>query len=331
MIKCNICGWDKGWKSEKDINRKISCSCCTNQTVVEGINDIPTTAPWMVKFFQGGYDEAKLYTRCSTKKINFKCHDCGTIKSKPISIYQLFYNKYLSCICRDGMSYPEKFMYNILLYLNVAFEYQFSPKWAHGRRYDFYFQINNNGYIVETDGAFHKGSAIEIDKFKDKLAKQNNITIIRIDCLKSEFKYIKRNIYNSKLNELFDLSIINWDECERKIISNLAKEVCLYQFDNPNATTKEISNKFNLSCTTIANYLKIGDKFNWCNYYIEQQLFEDKHIKDAPNSRRRKYTKKRLEQFEENIKRSNEIFVKYGLDEIDKDYVKNYLYNMEVR
>lgn len=86
--KCNNCGWDEGWIIEHALQRGNGCSCCSHssKTVVEGINDIPTTAPWMVKFFQGGYDEAKLYSRQSSKKIFPICPDCDRIKDKSMNI-----------------------------------------------------------------------------------------------------------------------------------------------------------------------------------------------------------------------------------------------------
>ena len=88
-IYCNRCG-TKHWVVENSILKlKTGCPCCAGKVVVEGINDIPTTTPWMVKYFQGGYDEAKLYNANSSKKLNFKCPICGTIKSKSINIYTL--------------------------------------------------------------------------------------------------------------------------------------------------------------------------------------------------------------------------------------------------
>ena len=49
--------------SERQILNGKRCACCSNSVVVEGINDIPTTAPWMVDYFPGGYEEAKRYTK----------------------------------------------------------------------------------------------------------------------------------------------------------------------------------------------------------------------------------------------------------------------------
>lgn len=275
--KCNICGWDQGWIVENALLNDTGCSCCSCRTVVEGINDIPTTTPWMVKFFQGGYDEAKLYTKSSDKKIFPICPDCGRI-SKRKSIITNIYNRHLiSCICGDGMSYPNKFCYMLLEQLGIKFKTEYSPDWIKPRKYDFYFELDNKKYIVEMDGGWHntnntrngqsKEKSKEIDNYKNIKAKENNVEIIRINCSKSELEYIKNNVLNSYLSKLFDLYKINWIELEESILKSLVKEVCEYKRDNPNMSTVEIGNIFNLCHATIGNYLKKGDNiWGWCTY-----------------------------------------------------------------
>lgn len=48
---------------------KRGCPICCGSCVYEGINDITTTASWMIPYFLGGYDEAKKYTKGSNKNI----------------------------------------------------------------------------------------------------------------------------------------------------------------------------------------------------------------------------------------------------------------------
>ena len=62
---CNKCNWDEGWITEYDLKGEHGCSVCcpTPRLLVQGINDIPTVAPELIQYFQGGYDEAKLYTK----------------------------------------------------------------------------------------------------------------------------------------------------------------------------------------------------------------------------------------------------------------------------
>ena len=87
--RCLKCGYTDGVIDESHLVSGTGCSCCAGKIVVVGINDIPTTAPWMIPYFQGGYDEAKLYNCCNTKKILFKCPDCNTIMKQKSSIANL--------------------------------------------------------------------------------------------------------------------------------------------------------------------------------------------------------------------------------------------------
>ena len=85
------------------------------------INNVVIKAPWMVKYFQGGYDEAKLYTIGSHKEIYPICPECGRVKDKPIEVKTIYYNTSIFCSCSDGISYPNKFMFNILAQLRINF------------------------------------------------------------------------------------------------------------------------------------------------------------------------------------------------------------------
>ena len=234
--KCNICGFDCGehyrnqkynkelWIIEAQLIIGCGCGVCCNspQTVVEGINDIPTTAPWMVKYFQGGYDEAKLYNKSSGKKIYPVCPDCGRVKDKKISINTLYSSHSISCYCSDCIPYGEKIMSEILNQLRLNFQTQLTKstfKWCNKYRYDFYFEYKGEQYICEVHGMQHyeentnfKMSLKEVqenDRLKKELALNNGVkegNYIVIDCRKSELDFIKQNILDSDLANIFDFS-----------------------------------------------------------------------------------------------------------------------------
>lgn len=285
LYHCNKCGYE-GWIVEHTIlNQKTGCGCCGgNKRVGEGINDIPTTAPWMVKYFQGGYDEAKLYTRSSNQYINPICPDCGRVKNKKKKIHDIYKTHSIGCSCSDNISYPNKFAFKMLEELGVNFIPEYSPKWIGRKRYDFYFELNKKKYILEMDGDFHKidnnmnGVSKEeskyIDDYKDEQARLHGIEVIRIDYTYSsysKFEDLKENILNSKLNELFDFSNINWLKCEEFGLSNLVKTVCQYWnegINNPQA----ISNILNISRPTVTSYLRKGAKLRMCDYTKEKAL-----------------------------------------------------------
>ena len=283
---CNECGWEEGWIEESCITRGCGCSCCANQTVVEGINDIPTTAPWMIPYFQGGYEEARLYTRSSGQKIYPICPDCSEVRYKTMGVYAIYKSHSIGCTCSDEQSYPNKLSYSLLNQLNEIYEFQifeteYSPDWIKPKRYDFYFELNNEKYILEMDGGFHvndnfmngqtKEESKEIDDYKDEIAKEHNVEVIRIDCRKSDLAFIKNNILHSKLSYIFNMKYINWDKCEKFALSNLVKIACELKKENNNLSTIEIGKIIGLQGQTICEYLKKGVSLNWCEYDIKKE------------------------------------------------------------
>ena len=309
--KCNKCGYDKNVAKENHLLGGRGCPlCCHNpQKVIEGINDIATTAPWMVKYFKN-IDNSRKYTKMSNKKIICKCPNCGF--EKEISIDNL--NKYgFNCsICGNKTSYSERLTGLVLNELNLNFVTQLSNctfKWIGKYRYDFYFKYNNEEYIIETHGIQHyktgfvgvKGRTLEEEQENDKnkyeLAIHNGIkpkNYIVIDCRYSEFEFIKNNIINSRLNEIFDLSEINWKDIEINLQNSLIKEVCEYwnihkEINKENLTTTYLGKLFNSNRGNIRKYLKIGNKLGWCNYNPEYEhnktLFKGKIIEIFKNNK----------------------------------------------
>lgn len=298
---CNKCGWTEGWINESNLINGNGCACCSNQIVVEGINDIPTTDPWMTKYFQGGYDEAKLYTHGSEHRIYPICPDCGTIKNTTTRIANI-YNKH-SCICHkcsDGISYPEKFMYSVLQQLNIDFQTQLTKttfKWCKGEGYDYKydFYIPSLNCIIETHGIQHykeikkwyRGiTESENDVLKEQLAKQNGIkNYIPIDTRYSELEWIHNSIINSELPILlnFKEENIDWLKCGENACKNLIKEVCELKYYNSQISTSKIKQSYNLSIDTIRNYLKKGTQLGWCDYNPKEEM--DMFYKNSFNAK----------------------------------------------
>lgn len=266
---------------EDHVLRGVGCPICCNspRKIVKSINDLWTTNPEIAKLLANPEDGYK-YTYGSSKKVNWKCPNCGTIvKNK--AIYQIV-KQGLSCpCCSDGIKYPEKFMYNLLNQFKLSFIHQYSPEWIGNCRYDFY--IPSKKIIIEMDGGWHKednklsgqtaAESKEIDDYKSELAQEHGVQTIRIECgyehqyELSRFEYVKKSILNNtEFCKYFDISYINWIEIERKSQSSIVKDVCDYFYNNPNLIPKAIGKVFNLGKTTILKYLKQGTKLGWCNY-----------------------------------------------------------------
>ena len=280
IYKCLNCGFE-GKKTESELE-KTWCPCCCKSPVlvVEGINDIPTTDPWMIPYFQGGYIEAKQYTHSSAKKIYPFCPLCKKIKKKAIAISQIYTTKSIGCNCGDGISYPNKFMYNILVQLNVEFETEYSPNWIKPKRYDFYIPSMN--IIIEIDGGLGHGKGIfqkskltneelnekqkeslKIDDIKNDIASLHGIILIRIDASKSQIDYLKQSILNSDLCKYLNFENIDWFACDKYATKNIIKELCDFYKNNLFMSYQDTSKKFHISKCTIGRYLKKGFQCDW--------------------------------------------------------------------
>ena len=289
--KCNLCGFECGehyksgeykeemWVEEKILLSDNFCcsSCCKSPViVVRGINDITTTAPWMIPYV--GEEIAISHTCKSGDYINPKCPYCGEIKEKPMRIIKIYSKHSIACSCSDKISYPNKFMFQLLNQLNITFIREYSPDWINSKSYDFYFKLNNKKYILEMDGWFHsnnnsmngqtKEESKAIDDYKDKLAQEHNIQVIRIDCNYGDndrFEFIKNNTI-IELQNIVDLKFINWLKIDEYSCNNLVKIACEYKRNNPNLTPKQIGNIIGYSEDSVRKWLKIGNKHNWCEY-----------------------------------------------------------------
>ena len=306
--KCNICRFDCDkhysigdkeykddlWTKETYLLKNGGCSCCFGRAVVQGINDIYTTDKWMIPIIND--DEfCKTHTHSCSDYIYPTCSECGRKRNTSVKIAHLYETHSMGCSCSNGVKLPNKLLFNILEQLLKQNNYimEYSPKWCKYNlnnkfrqgSYDSYFKLNNKEYIIEMDGGWHKkdnnmsgqtaDESKKIDNYKDRLAVEHNFEVIRIDCnygSKDRCEYIKNNILkNSKLNELFNLSEIDWLKAEEFTLSNLVKIVCEFKRNNPNLTTKDIGDIFGYKGSKIRSWLKQGDGI-WCTYNVENEI-----------------------------------------------------------
>ena len=251
-FKCLVDGYIGKIREYELINKGANCQVCSNRIVVKDINSIYKTHNHLVKYFKN-IEDSYIYSYCSNKSVKLKCPYCGS----------------------DKISYPEKFIKTLLFQLNINFETEYSPDWIKPKRYDFY--LPDYTLIIEMDGGFHytynnrsgqtAEKSKEIDNYKDKLAYEHGLCIIRIDCNyehNDRFEYIKNNVLNSELINIFDLNNINWNVVEEKSEDNIIKNVCCKWKDIKD--TKLLSEIFKINRSTVIDYLKRGSKIGWCDY-----------------------------------------------------------------
>jgi hypothetical protein len=213
-----------------------------------------------------------------------KCPICGY--EKETAIHSLINNGF-ACICNDVISYPEKFMINLLSQISISFIKEQIFIWSNNRRYDFYIpkinciiETHGKQHYEETTGNFHWDNLIETqenDNQKEKLAKDNRVkNYIVIDCRKSELEWIKNNITKRDpsrsdqpcLAEVlnFKEEDIDWLKCHEYACNSLVKKTCDLWNEGFESTSK-IADILKLNSITIVRYLKQGVQLGWCDYY----------------------------------------------------------------
>ena len=63
---------------------------------------------------------------------------------------------------------------------------------------------------------------------------------------------------------------IDWEKCGVYAVRNLVKDVCNYKNENIGVSNNKIAKMFNISRTTVAEYLNQGMELGWCDNYIEK-------------------------------------------------------------
>lgn len=219
-IRHNVCGCEFTIKYAGYIcyrKGKLKCPRCTENGFVDALY------PQLLQNMENPKDAHDYIS--SRKKIVVICPCCG---KKFITTLQSYVKSgHVLCpTCCDGFPYPEKYMANVLDQLGIKYNYQYSPDWALGYRYDFEFIFNDTKYIIETDGGLGHGHKTidpslspedtkKDDEIKDNLAYENGHTMIRVDCNyqnKNRQLYIESHIIDT-LSSYFDLSCVNWKAC----------------------------------------------------------------------------------------------------------------------
>lgn len=301
LWNCGKCKSEYSTAISNRTTNNSNCPYCVGQRV-NNTNCLWTTHPEIAKSLKNpgiGYE----FSAGSGKKVKFKCCNCGNVSNK--TIYHVTRKGFTCTRCSDGLSYPEKFMMNVLQQLHINFETQKVFEWSKNitcndqklngtKKYDFY--IPSLSMVIETHGkqhyeeeSFTHGRTLKEekknDKIKEELAIENGIeNYIVINCKYSEIEYIKNNII-IQLNNIFEMSGIDWTECGKFACKSLVKIAC----DLWNCgikSTVEIGKKLKLSSSCIVRYLKQGVKLSWCDYDPKEVMKNNGRNNGGNNSRK---------------------------------------------
>lgn len=96
---------------------------------------------------------------------------------------------------------------------------------------------------------------------------QNKIDkYIVIDCKHSDFEYIKSNILNSELNDIFDLNNVDWFKIEENSQKSIYLEILNLWNSSDSIDVKELSGIIKLHPATVSKVLKNFDKIGLTVY-----------------------------------------------------------------
>ena len=295
LHKCQICGHE--WKASPDkILRQSLCPVCAHKVIGDAPNyknsiwaDINLRRA-LLKYIDE--ETMKMYMPSSHQCIQIKCPNCGT--AKEVSINNLCSGSF-RCICDDGVSFPNKFVFAVISQIHKNVVTEFSPVWACQKKYDLYLEkfniiIENHGIQHYEDIPFWKMTLKEEqenDTFKETLARNNGIAnYIVLDCRYSTYEWIKNSIMESKLPQLlnFNATDVNWGYVYEYANKNLIKEIAnLYQ---EGLSAKEFAKTLNMRHTTVNKYLNIAHALGWCNY--------DKHLIRCKGQQKRRYDERAI-------------------------------------
>lgn len=211
--KCKKCGCE--WVSSvKHRKQGKGCPCCSGRIVVQGINDLASKRPDLVKEWDFEKNRDLKPTDVSEgmhKVINWKCSRCGY--EYKMSIFDK--RKQLGCKkCNPkGTSLPELAIYYYLskIYKDVLHRHKI-------QKIEFDIYIPSLNLAIEYDGSYWHKDKIEAENKKDQFCKDNGIRFIRVRGNKlnptkyAEIIWMKESAYihiNKGINDLFDYLNIN--------------------------------------------------------------------------------------------------------------------------
>jgi predicted RNA-binding Zn-ribbon protein involved in translation (DUF1610 family) len=216
------------------------------------------------------------------KKINFICPRCGSVVTQRVN------NTVrcgLSCKkCGDGISFGEKFIFNLLEQLGIDFDIHVLPDWSDGKIYDVgIYDGDKLVGLVEVNGQQHYGKGfstcggrtyqeeVENDEYKYKMALSNGISddmYVVIDCRISSFDCIKSNIECHAFFQKYDLQRVNWSLCMENAMSSYAMKT--WQLWESGYNIGSIAKSLKIDRFTARTYLKQGAKSGLCSYSVEE-------------------------------------------------------------
>lgn len=234
--------------------------------------------------------DSEKYTHKSGKKIKWKCKICGYVFERRVCDVV---NRGVSCpCCSIKISYPNRFMAEVLNQIGIDFEREKIFDWSDNKRYDFFIEPNT---IIEVHGSQHYERAYSFgelslddvkrnDEIKHKMALKNGIdNYYVINAKKSDDVWLKNSIIK-ELSGVFDLKIVDWKNVSNQASKNLT-ELCL-NYWNSGLNVPQISKKMKIDAGVIRDKLKFLTELNCCDYDPIESLKEVQRVLSHNNKKK---------------------------------------------
>lgn len=272
-IKCLICKNTFTTQPTHLIHEHTKCPYCSHQKI--SFQNCIFNSPYKYKYENFLTEEQmKQYMPHSMQKISVICPICK--QKKKIAPDTIFYQNGIGCICGDGISYPNKFMYYFLKQTNIPFEREIKFDWSNNKIYDFYIPSKN--IIIEMHGLQHyegfyndKSQIKENDIYKRNLAIDNlDCSYFEIDSRKSNIEFISKKIQESGLLELLKISAtnINFLECDKFAIKHTILNELIEKYHNDKT--------FNIKLFANENNISLSLAYKLLNQAINHSLIDYK-------------------------------------------------------
>lgn len=221
--------------------------------------------------------------KTSKQKVDFVCPRCGNIVNQMVGNAA---RQGLSCKqCGDGISFGEKFVFNVLEQLQLDFDIHVQFAWSNGKIYDACIYDNNGlcATLIEIHGQQHYGDGFEScggrsyqqevinDAYKMQLAAENgfvNNSYVVIDCRVSSATHIKNSIENHSYFHQYDLNTIDWKQCLQNATSSYVMRA--QDLWNDGYGVGAIAKQLKIARYTVRRYLKQGAEFGLCSYSAKE-------------------------------------------------------------
>lgn len=216
------------------------------------------------------------YITKSNRGYKVKCLDCN-------HEYKTLEQQFSSCpICGKRSSFPERFIYNMLLQAGMSFEPQKEFEWLPNHYFDAY--LPNQNSIIEIHGMQHykivnihsrlqpkemylETTKRDTKKFNAAIDKLNYSIVNATSVSKSRFNNKSINLFIKEIKKtlpFIDYSKVNFIECEKFANYKYIFKEC--QLWNNGKSIDEIQQILHKSRELISLKLRLGNKYGLCIY-----------------------------------------------------------------